>query len=491
MINGNTIIQIGVRPGPKVGQALAYAQKALSQGENWEVVKANIKEKFANEPPKLHLRENPLQVYIAAEPTSKEEQENIHLSTERMKELSLCPIIENVALMPDTCPTGSDFGAIPVGGAITTRNAILPSAHSADICCSMHTTFFQSKEDPKSLLQKLNHSTLFGPFGFPQEKRVEHPILQEANWTNPFLTGLQEVASKYLGTQGDGNHFASIGEIQITHPLIDTLYNHGYSEIALALNPYKGTSLYALTTHHGSRALGAKVYKRGTQAAQAYTKEVSEKVPKNLAWLDTTTPTGKAYLEALDYVGKWTLTNHKIIHEKFLIKAGIPAITEIGNQHNFLWQLGERISHGKGATPAWKDPQGRAKLGIIPLNMGREILLVLGKNNPEFLSFAPHGAGRNKSRSATIRPFKNPETGKVDPKKVSQAIQAQTKGIHILWASGKPDISESPMGYKNPNRIKEELNKFSLATVISEITPKACIMAGEFDAPWKNKKKKP
>jgi hypothetical protein len=59
---------------------------------------------------------------------------------------------------------------------------------------------------------------------------------------------------------------------------------------------------------------------------------------------------------------------------------------QIGNEHNFVWKRGDSFFHGKGATPAWQDASGRPLLGLIPLNMAREILLVLGSNNNDYLS---------------------------------------------------------------------------------------------------------
>ena len=218
------------------------------------------------------------------------------------------------------------------------------------------------------------------------------------------------------------------------------------------------------------------------------TDKIAEKVPKNGAWLNLQTELGKAYWEALDYTARWTRANHHVIHDEFLKQAGAEKIARAGNEHNAVWKYQGKIYHGKGATPAWMQ-DGKPQLGIIPLNMGREILLVTGKDNQRFLSFAPHGAGRNRSRSATMKPFLDPKTGKVDPKKAKEAIKNATQGLDIRWGSGKPDISESPLGYKDASKIKAELQEFGLATLIGEIEPKGCIMAGEIEPLWKKKKK--
>jgi RNA-splicing ligase RtcB len=121
---------------------------------------------------------------------------------------------------------------------------------------------------------------------------------------------------------------------------------------------------------------------------------------------------------------------------------------------------------------------GRPSLGLIPLNMAREILLVLGNDNDTYLSFCPHGAGRNRSRRATLREFQDAD-GELDPGRVQAAIARDTPGLDIRWFSGMPDLSESPLGYKDATTVKKQIDKFGLATVVGEIQPRGCIMAGE------------
>jgi len=116
--------------------------------------------------------------------------------------------------------------------------------------------------------------------------------------------------------------------------------------------------------------------------------------------------------------------------------------------------------------------------------MGREILIVLGADKPSALSFCPHGAGRNQSRTATLRPFRD-EDGNVDPTRVRQVLEETTRGLDIRWYSGTPDLSESPIGYKDATKVKEEIARHGLASVVAEIKPLGCIMAGEpGEQPW-------
>jgi hypothetical protein len=489
-ITGDTIKDLGIPEGPSLGKALAWAREQLKTGHGWEKTAREVKSKF-REPELLTLR-NPSQcptIHVACSPSNEEEKTNVELSITKMKELIQSPIIQSAALMPDNCPSGNEWGTIPVGGAIKTEHEIIPAAHSSDAFCSLKTTFFAAGCTAKDLFAHLESSTAFGPFPTPEEKRKRHPVLHEDVWENPFLKDLNPLAENYLGSQGDGNHFSSIGSICVTRELLKNLDNAGAYDLGASLTPHLNSHLWTLTTHHGSRNLGARVFKRGLETAVRYTKSVAKHIPDNGAWLDARTPLGKAYWDALEYVGRWTKANHDVIHETFLKLSGAKGIGEVRNEHNAVFKRDDGYYHGKGATPAWAAPKGAPHLGIIPMNMGSEILIVAGGDNKQFLSFAPHGAGRNRSRSATLSFFADPTTKKIDRNKVEESIKEQTKDILIGWASGRSDVSESPIGYKDAKKIREEITQYKLATILGGITPKACIMAGEFEQPWRNKKK--
>ena len=53
----------------------------------------------------------------------------------------------------------------------------------------------------------------------------------------------------------------------------------------------------------------------------------------------------------------------------------------------------------------------------------------------------------------------------------------------MRWFNGAPDLSESPLGYKDATKVKAQIARFGLATVVGEIQPQGCIMAGEAPEP--------
>lgn len=72
-----------------------------------------------------------------------------------MEALLRVPIIQRGAITPDACPTGHASASIPVGGAVVAENAIIPGAHSEDVCCSMYATFFKTAAGVESQLDAL------------------------------------------------------------------------------------------------------------------------------------------------------------------------------------------------------------------------------------------------------------------------------------------------------------------------------------------------
>ncbi len=480
-------MEAGWLPGPDIGLALLKAKEYEARGiTDPDYLLKLLRRDIPQVKPRIGPREQPVPFSEAIESTCQDDFLNIGNVRRLMRELLHSPVIERGAVMPDACPAGQAKATIPVGGAIAARNAIIPSAHSADICCSMYATFFTSDKTVTPLLDDLIASTRFGMGGRKEEDWVPHPVLKEDIWDNAFLQGLQRHAAMHMADQGDGNHFAYIGRLSITPAFLEHLENSGHQQHALALRDK--AECFVLVTHHGSRGLGAHVYARGQKAALAHMKRVTEGIPDAAAWLDFNTDEGQEYWDALQYVSRWTLANHQSIHARFLGKSGSQAVTAFGNEHNFVWKRGDLFLHGKGATPAWKDEAGRPLLGLIPLNMAEPILVVLGNDNADHLSFAPHGAGRNHSRTAITRPFKD-DDGEINEKKLAASMAESTSGLDIRWFYGKADISETPIGYKPAAQVKEQIERFKLARVIAEIQPLGCIMAGDSGPPpWMRRK---
>ena len=474
------LIDSGWTDTPELDDIILHAQMLISEkGINTKkyLIKT-LKRDFPDLHAAIRMRDQPAPLSLAIEADTPASIKNLKLAKKQITELLRCPVVQSGSLMPDACPAGSAAASMPVGGAIAVENAIIPAAHSADICCSLLATFYHSEMPVSEQVDTLMQHTRFGPGGRAKSDQIPHPVLHETVWANPFLKGLQPRAQSHIADQGDGNHFAYLGEIHISEEFIQSLKDHEYTELADKLPGRPQWNV--IVTHHGSRSLGSHLFTRGLDAAIKQTRIHARDIPDEAAWLSMDTKQGQDYWDALQYVSRWTKANHQVIHQKFIEGIGAEAITEIGNEHNFVWKKPESTTylHGKGATPAWLNEIGNPLLGLIPLNMAEPILITLGANNTDHLSFSPHGAGRNMSRRALLKRYtKSKKTG-FDQKLLEQDIKEGTAGIEVRWYQGRPDITETPRGYKSAQVVREQIKQYNLAEIIAEISPLASIMSG-------------
>ena len=386
------------------------------------------------------------------------ERANVISVKEHMTELMRTPVVKSGAIMPDACPAGP-MGTIPVGG-VAVSEAIHPGMHSADICCSMAISVFPGV-NPKDLLDAVHSVTHFGPGGRPRGQQIKpaRELLEQFE-ANDFLRDGISKAIEHFGTQGDGNHFAYVGML-------------------------KSTGETALVTHHGSRAPGARLYANGMKVAERTRQELSPTTLKQNAWITADTKEGDAYWEALQLIREWTKGNHHLIHDMAAEKLNVKVADRFWNEHNFVFRRSDGFFyHGKGATPAWDGwADDATELTLIPLNMAEPILIARGKNADHGLGFAPHGAGRNFSRTQHKRNL----AGKTD----EEIFAEETKGIDARFFMGRTDISELPSAYKNADAVRKQINKYDLADIVDEVLPYGSIMAGdwEHDAPWMKKRR--
>ncbi|TXF89709.1 RtcB family protein [Neolewinella aurantiaca] len=454
-ITGTTLIDLGYQPGKWFATALRYANENGLSGEALEAYIATVAPEAVEEV--LPFAE-PVAYHKNIRAETELDAENVASVFQTMDILMKTPTLVAGAVMPDACPTGAP-GQIPVGGVAVARNAIHPAMHSADVCCSVMMTNFGDAE-PEAILNAAHAITHFGPggrkdlFDLPEE-------LVERMRKNHFLNNEKGLnfAATHLGTQGDGNHFLYVGRSEATG---DTV----------------------MVTHHGSRGLGAHVYRQGMHLAERFRRELSPKTPGKNAWIPFDTEEGAAYWEALQIVRDWTKLNHTVIHEATKKGANAGAKDRFWNEHNFVFKSGDLFYHAKGATPLDDKfvPDSKDGLRLIPLNMAEPILVVRGETTASNLGFAPHGAGRNVSRTAHIKA----KAGKT----VREVFDEETAGLDVRFFTGSIDISELPSAYKDAAAVQRQMEEFGLGEVVDRILPYGCIMAGNTGCGRRRKKKR-
>ena len=95
----------------------------------------------------------------------------------------------------------------------------------------MFASFFPANHPVGEMMDHLQKVTHFGPGGRPRGYQITSPVLEEPVWDNPFLHGLRSRAQDFLGTQGDGNHFAYIGRIEFTETQRVAIEAAGYAKV--------------------------------------------------------------------------------------------------------------------------------------------------------------------------------------------------------------------------------------------------------------------
>lgn len=454
MITGNTLVELGYKPAKWFGEAIRYINMNDLKEDDMIAYIESVQPAPFLEPFELpvHYHSN-----IIAE--TDDEVKNIEDVRATMNVLMKTPTIVGGCIMPDACPTGK-LGQIPVGGVVVAKNAIHPSMHSADMCCSLFATNL-GKMEPKAVLDVAFKTTQFGPgkrkgHNGWSNLLIDNKYLHNSISNNYFTKDFIEKAETHLGTQGDGNHFLYVG---ISKSTGDTY----------------------LITHHGSRGFGASVYKKGMFTAEKFRKQLSPNTMPTNAWIPYTEEEGKLYWEAIQIVREWTKFNHSVIHNRICNELQIQPIYQFWNEHNSVFKDGDLFYHAKGATPLRKEfvPDEYDGIRIIPLNMSEPILFVKGEASITNLGFAPHGAGRNYSRTQHKK-------GKAS-RTTEQVLKEETKNLDIRFYSGTPDLSELPSAYKNAENVKNQIKKFGLGEIVDEILPYGCIMAGEYDLSWKKK----
>ena len=95
------------------------------------------------------------------------------------------------------------------------------------------------------------------------------------------------------------------------------------------------------------------------------------------------------------------------------------------------------------------------------------------------LGFAPHGAGRNFSRTAFLRRH----AGKTE----EQLVAEQTAGIDARFFCGIPDVSELPGAYKDAASMRRQIDAFGLAEIVDLIEPLGSIMAGDWQRSFRGR----
>jgi tRNA-splicing ligase RtcB len=332
----------------------------------------------------------------------------------------------HLALMPD-----AHLGrGATVGSVIPTLGAIIPAAVGVDIGCGMIAvrtdyTLEQLPEDRSSVRKAIERAVPLSAGVANRDVTREHTQQRLER-----LRGLADEAgfdpSSYakrwelqLGTLGSGNHF-----IEITVDEQDRAW---------------------LFLHSGSRGVGNRIAQHHISVARKQCKRSRIDLPNpDLAYLAEGTPEFWAYIREMRWAQTYALLNREEMMDRvvtcFAEWVGGEAVRqeEINCHHNYTEQeqhFGKRVwLSRKGAINA-----ERGRMGLIPGSMGTASYVVAGKGHPPSLNSAPHGAGRQYSRTAARKAFTRD--------------QLRTAMAGIEYRDSDAFIDEIPAAYKDIDQV--------------------------------------
>jgi tRNA-splicing ligase RtcB (3'-phosphate/5'-hydroxy nucleic acid ligase) len=345
---------------------------------------------------------------------------------------SLPFIRPHVALMPD-----AHWGmGSTVGSVIPTEDVVMPAAVGVDIGCGMAAVRTQltaadlEGRDLAALRQAIEreipvsvgkYRTAPSGSGWDRISELEeHAAREDVDpWSYAKNWQLQ------LGTLGSGNHF-----------------------IEVCLDEQDRVWAFL---HSGSRGVGNRIAVHHVRIAQMLCEQWYVQLPhKDLAFLPERT--GDAfwrYIRELRWAQAFALANRAEMVDQVVNCLGewydedISREEIINCHHNYTEQESHfgrtRWITRKGAISAQE-----GQLGLIPGSMGTRSYVVAGRGNPASFCSAPHGAGRNFSRTEARKRFTAAE------------LEVAMKGIEWRRESAEAFLDEIPGAYKDVDVVMRD-----------------------------------
>lgn len=351
---------------------------------------------------------------------------------EQARRVSTMPFVwPHLALMPD-----AHLGkGATVGSVIPTLGAVIPSAVGVDIGCGMRAVRTQFKvddlpDDRKWLREKIESMIPLSAGVYNRHMtatarercRQLEELAAGGNGAEPFDPGDYAANWKLqLGSLGSGNHF-----IEVSADENDDVW---------------------LFLHSGSRGVGNKLAQHHIEVAKGLMRKWWIQLPDDdddLAYLVQGTPEFDQYMAELDWGQRFALENRNEMMDRVVSAfewwtgEQVQRLDDVNCHHNYTScerHYGkDLIVSRKGAIDAHE-----GVMGLIPGSMGTASYVVKGKGSAAGLCSAPHGAGRDYSRSQARKTF------------TMDQLEKRMEGIE--WRRTNAFIDEIPDAYKDIDQV--------------------------------------
>lgn len=351
---------------------------------------------------------------------------------EQARRVSTMPFVwPHLALMPD-----AHLGkGATVGSVIPTLGAVIPSAVGVDVGCGMRAVRTQFKvddlpDDRKWLREKIESMIPLSAGVYNRHMtatarercRKLEELAAGGNGAEPFDPG--DYASNWklqLGSLGSGNHF-----IEVSADENDDVW---------------------LFLHSGSRGVGNKLAQHHIEVAKGLMRKWWIQLPDDdddLAYLVQGTPEFDQYMAELDWGQRFALENRNEMMDRVVSAfewwtgEQVQRLDDVNCHHNYTSREKhygkDLIVSRKGAIDAHE-----GVMGLIPGSMGTASYVVKGKGSATGLCSAPHGAGRDYSRSQARKTF------------TMDQLEKRMEGIE--WRRTNAFIDEIPDAYKDIDQV--------------------------------------
>lgn len=345
---------------------------------------------------------------------------------EQAKRTARMPFVHpHLALMPD-----AHLGkGATVGSVIPTLGAIMPAAVGVDIGCGMIAVLTSHTADAlpadrSSVRQAIERAVPLSAGHYNKrltpsagDRVAELEALAQRAGFDP-----AEYAKNWrlqLGSLGSGNHF-----IEISLDEQDRVW---------------------LFLHSGSRGVGNKIAQRHIAAAQAYVKAQRIDVPdRDLAYLEEGTREFDRYIAELGWAQRFALLNREEMMDRVIAAFEAWIGAEAGERERINCHHNYSVREHHAGADVWLSRKGaidatEGVAGLIPGSMGTRSYVVEGLGNPTALDSAPHGAGREYSRSKARRTFTRAQ------------LDEAMRGIE--WRRTDAFLDEIPQAYKDIDTV--------------------------------------
>ena len=335
-------------------------------------------------------------------------------------------IYPHVALMPD-----AHLGkGATVGSVIPTLGAVIPAAVGVDIGCGMiavrtQLTAADLPSDRRAVRVAIEDAVPLSAGRYNTAVTRDHTreriadLVDRAQGAGVDPARYAATWQRQLGTLGSGNHF-----IEVSLDEEDRVW---------------------LFLHSGSRGVGNRVAQHHIAVAQRLARQWRIPLPdRDLAYLVEGTDEFAAYLRDLGWAQHFALLNREEMMDRVVtcVQDWVGGVVEpdetVDCHHNYT----ARERHfGKDV---WVSRKGAIDAaagvpGLIPGSMGTASYVVTGRGNRLSLCSAPHGAGRNHSRTAARRLFDRAD------------LDRRMSGI--AWGRSNAFLDEHPDAYKDIDQV--------------------------------------